>query len=164
MQERAQAGLVVPEPNRNVIVQDVFGELLVYDLERNIVRRLNRAAAAIWKQCDGQKNVAEIARAVGPEFEGRVDENVVLLALRRFGRTHLLAGPAPQEKRARKASRREWIKGIGIAAVPLVTSMVVPTAAQAASCLPLGSLCSSNSQCCSGKCILVLGLGLICQP
>jgi len=164
MQESAQTALFVPEPNRNVIVQDVSGELLVYDLERNIVRRLNRAAAAIWKQCDGKKNVAEIARVVGPEFEGRVDEEVVLLALRRFGRIHLLSGAAPQEKESGKASRREWIKRIGIAAVPLVTSMVVPTSAQAASCLPLGSLCSSNSQCCSGKCVFVLGIGLICQP
>ena len=164
MQESARAVFFVPEPNRNVIVQDVFGEVLVYDLERNIVRRLNRAAAAIWKECDGQKNVAEIARALGPEFEGRVDERVVRWALRRFSKAHLLAGPAPEEKRAMKASRREWIKRIGIAALPLVTSMAVPTAAQAASCLPLGSLCSSGPQCCSGKCLFVLGMGLICQP
>src|SRR5690348_6735747 len=103
MQEPARTDLFIPERNRNVITQDVFGELLVYDLERNVVRRLNRAAAAIWKQCDGKKKVAEIARVLGPEFEGRVDEKVVLLALRRFGRTHLLAGAAPQERESGKA-------------------------------------------------------------
>src|SRR5690242_12747596 len=157
MRNRSDAACFIPIPNQNVIVQDVFGELLVYDLQRDIVRRLNRVAAAIWKQCDGQKNVAEIARAVAPQFERQVDEQAVLLALHRFRRAQLLAGPAPEMAPATKASRREWIKRIGIAALPLVTSMAVPTSAQAASCLPLGQPCSSNSQCCSGHCAFVLG-------
>ena len=143
----------IPDRNENVIVQDVFGEVLIYDLERNIVRRLNRPAAAIWKQCNGRKNVAEIARALAPQFEGRVDEQVVLLALHRFSRAHLLAGRAPEMARPTGLSRREWIKRIGIVAVPLVTSMAVPTPAQAASCFPALHTCTANSQCCSGTCL-----------
>lgn len=163
MKRRGSAASLVPNPNQNNVVQDVFGELLIYDLERNIVRRLNPIAAAIWKQCDGHKNVAQIVQSVGPQFEGEVDERVVTLALRLFSRAHLLEGPAPKLRHGRRVSRREWIKRMGIAALPLVTSMAVPTAAQAASCFPLGSLCSSNSQCCSGHCIFVAGMGLICQ-
>lgn len=158
MRDRSDAASFIAIPNQNVIVQDVFGELLVYDLQRNIVRRLNRVAAAIWKHCDGRKSVAEIARAVTPEFEGQVDEQAVRLALHRFSRAHLLAGPAPELPRVTKASRREWIKRMGIAALPLVTSMAVPTSAQAASCFPLGHSCASGSQCCSGLCVIVGGL------
>lgn len=143
----------VPIPNQNVIVQDVFEELLVYDRERNIVRRLNRAAAAIWKQCDGRKNVGEIARAVAPQFEEPIDEQAVLLAIQLFTRSHLLSGRVPELARARGVSRRELLTRIGIAAVPLVTSMAVPTAAQAASCFPATHACTSNSQCCSGICL-----------
>lgn len=153
MQGFAGAGSFIPNLNQNVIVQDVVGEVLVYDLERNVVRRLNRAAAAIWKQCDGHKSVEEIARAVAPQFEGQVDEQVVLLALHRFSRAHLLAGRGPEMVQATRVSRREWIKRIGIVALPLVTSMAVPTPAQAASCFPALHTCTANSQCCSGTCL-----------
>jgi hypothetical protein len=153
MKRLGDAASFVPNPNRNVIVQDVFGEMLIYDLERNIVRRLNSIAAAIWKQCDGHKNVAQIVGSVAPQLEAQVDERVVRLALHRFSRAHLLDGPAPEARRPRGVSRREWIKRMGIAAVPVVTSMAVPTAAQAASCLQVGQACSSNSQCCSGICL-----------
>ena len=138
---------------RNVIAQNVFGELLIYDLEKNIVRRLNQVAAAIWKECDGQKNVAEIARHAAREMERQVDEQLVLFALDRFRRAHLLAEPVTNLPRATKVSRRESIKRIGMAALPLVTSMAVPTAAQAASCFPALHSCTSNSQCCSGLCV-----------
>ena len=163
MQPRKNFASFVPKPPTSVITQDVFGELLIYDLERNIVRRLNPIAAAIWKQCDGHRNVAQIMRSVRPQFEGQVDEQLVILALYRFSRAHLLEAPVPRLQHERRVSRREWIKRIGIAALPIVTSMTVPTSAQAASCLPLGSLCSSNGQCCSHNCIFVAGMGLICQ-
>jgi hypothetical protein len=157
MRDSANAASLIPAPNRNVIAQDVFGELLIYDLERNIVRRLNRVAAAIWKECDGQKNVAEIARSAARQIESQVDEQLVLLALERFRRAHLLAGPATEMPRTTKVSRRELIKRIGSAALPVVTSMAVPTAAQAASCFPALHSCTLNSQCCSGVCVPGVG-------
>jgi hypothetical protein len=151
----------VPIPNANVIEQDVFGELLVYDLERNIVRRLNQVAAAIWTKCDGHRDTMEIAHAVAIEMGNQVDEQVVLLALRQFSKAHLLAERVPVPARNAKVSRRELIKRIGIAALPLVTFMAVPTSAQAASCLQVGHNCSSNSQCCSGLCLPgTLGIGV----
>jgi hypothetical protein len=155
------AASFVPNPNKNVIEQDVFGELLVYDLQRNIVRRLNRVAAAIWTKCDGRRDVVEIARAVSFEIGNPVDEEVVFLALRQFRKAHLLAESVPAPARNAKVSRRELIKRIGIAALPLVTFLAVPTSAQAASCLLLGQNCSSNNQCCSGLCLPgTLGIGV----
>jgi hypothetical protein len=157
MRDSANAASLIAAPNRNVIAQDVFGELLIYDLERNIVRRLNRVAAAIWKECDGQKNVAQIARHATRQIGWPVDEQLVLFALDRLRRAHLLAEAATEIRRATKLSRRELIKRIGIAALPLVTSMAVPTAAQAASCFPALHSCTLNSQCCSGVCVPGVG-------
>ena len=156
----ARPDLFVPRPKERILVQEVFGELLIYDQERNMVRRLNRAAAAIWKRCDGQKDVAEIARG-GAQAEGQAGKEIVLLALHQFSKVHLLAGPPPESGKAAKISRRELIRRVGLAALPLVTSMAVPTPAQAASCLMVGMECSSNSQCCSGLCLPnVLGIGI----
>jgi hypothetical protein len=39
-----------------------------------------------------------------------------------------------------------------VVAVPLITSIVAPTAAEAASCFGSGHSCASSSQCCSGIC------------
>jgi Coenzyme PQQ synthesis protein D (PqqD)/UPF0506 len=153
MPSSTRPGSFVPNPNQKIIVQDVFGELLIYDLERDVVRRLNRVAAAIWRECDGHQNVAEIVRALAPQFEGQVNEQVVLLTLRRFSRSHLLAEPPPEILDPNRVARRDLIKRLGTAALPLVTSMAVPTAAQAASCFPATHTCTSNGQCCSGNCL-----------
>ena len=161
--EDPEAASFIPILNPNVIVQDVFEEVLVYDLERDIVRRLNPTAAAVWKQCDGRKNVGEIARALAPRFGAQVDGQTVLLALQQFAKAHLLTGRATELAGARGISRRALIKRMGIAAVPVVTSMLVPTAAQAASCFPAGHICSSNGQCCSGVCLPpVPPFGMLC--
>lgn len=151
----------IPYRSKNVIEQDVFGELLLYDLERNIVARLNCIAAAIWAQCDGLQDVAEIARAVSPQIGNQADEQIVWMALHEFSKAHLLTERIAARARKANISRRELIQRIGIAAVPLVTFLAVPTSAQAASCLQLGQNCSSNSQCCSGLCLPgTLGIGV----
>jgi hypothetical protein len=157
MKRPGDAASFVPNPNQNVIVQEVFGEILIYDLERNIVRRLNPIAAAIWKQCDGHKDVAQIVQSMAPQSEGQVDEQVVLLAVRQLSRSHLFTAPAPEMPSAKRVSRRDWIKRMGIAAVPVVTSMAVPTAAQAASCFLALHSCTTNAQCCSGLCVPGVG-------
>ncbi|MCA1557151.1 MAG: hypothetical protein LC731_01270, partial [Acidobacteria bacterium] len=53
-------------------------------------------------------------------------------------------------------SRRELGRRLGLAslaALPLILSMETPVAAQAATCLPLGSGCITNASCCTGLCI-----------
>jgi hypothetical protein len=127
-----------------------FGnEVLVYDLQRDVGHCLNSTAAAAWKLCDGNSSPPQIARTLSRQLSARVDQAVVLLALDQLADAHLLAEPdVPVER----LSRRVALRRIGIAAavvLPLVTSIVAPTAAQTASCLQLGQLCANNGQCCS---------------
>jgi hypothetical protein len=51
-------------------------------------------------------------------------------------------------------SRRTMVRtlGIGLAAVPLITSIISPTPAEAATCLNSGQACSTSAECCSGTC------------
>jgi hypothetical protein len=129
--------------------------LLVYDFERHRAVCLNRAAAAVWRLCDGRTNVAGLGRALGEESGGEVGEEAVWLALEQLARERLLAGRLVRPAGAARVTRRELIRRLGLAAaasLPLVTSVVAPTPAQAASCLPPGQPCTSSLQCCSAVC------------
>ena len=143
-----------------LVVREFADELLVYDKERHEAHCLNRTAALVWKQCDGRTSVKEISRRLATEIPGRtpVDERLVWYALNQFERDHLL-----EEKIEVPAgllmngglSRRQVMRALGltIVALPLVTSMIAPTPAQAATCLVAGSPCTSSIQCCNGVCL-----------
>jgi hypothetical protein len=143
-----------------------FGdEVLVYDLQRDVGHCLNSTAAAAWKLCDGNNSPSQIARTLSRRLSAQVDEQVVRLALDQLANALLFVKPKAPVK---LPSRRVAIRRIGIAAaiaLPLVTSIVAPTAAQAASCFPDGHTCSSAADCCSGHCGLITQIcGNILSP
>ena len=147
-----------PQVRRDgIIVRELDSEILIYDTESNKAHCLNDTAALVWKQCDGQSTAAEISRRLSLQLDTIVDERVVWFALKQFSRDNLLEEkvtvPAPFI--AAGLNRREMVRVLGLAAVvavPLVTSIVAPTAVQAATCLPSGSSCTTSAQCCSGLC------------
>jgi hypothetical protein len=141
-----------PRARMDCLTREFGDEVLVYDRERNVGHCLNATAAAAWKLCDGKKSASEVAKILTRQLSAPVDESVVQLAIEELSQARLLV---ESEKPARRTSRREAIRAIGIAgaiALPLVTSLVAPTPARAASCLANGKPCVSNVQCCSGKC------------
>src|SRR5579862_8474372 len=149
-------------PNRvEVLTRELEDELLLYDLQTCRAYCLNKAAARIWLACDGGTTVAEIVRDQWARHN--MPERMVLLALRRLERAKLLRSRTEFTKR-NAVSRREVLRGAGIVAgacVPLVTSLVVPPPAAAASCFPVLHSCTNNLQCCSGHCG-VSGVSLVC--
>jgi Coenzyme PQQ synthesis protein D (PqqD) len=139
-----------------IVVQALPDEVLVYDLERHRAHCLNHTAALIWKHCDGQTPVAEMARLLGQEMHTAVPEAVVWLALQQLGRAHLLEERLHRTGGGASISRREVMRRLGwgaAVALPLVTSIVAPTAVEAATCLPGGAICTAGAQCCSGVCV-----------
>jgi hypothetical protein len=141
-----------PKARMDCLTREFDDELLVYDRERNVGHCLNPTAAAAWKLCDGKTSPSQLATILTRQFSAPVDEPVVLLALEELSKARLLV---EVERPVRRTSRREVIRAIGIAgaiALPLVTSLVAPTPARAASCLANGKACVSPVQCCSGKC------------
>ena len=142
-----------------LVVQALPDEVLVYDLERHKAHCLNHTAALVWKHCNGQTSVTEMVRMLEGEMKTPVPEDVVWLALQQLGKARLLAEQIHTPGGGNRMSRREVIRRLGwgaAVALPLVTSIVAPTAVEAATCLGAGSACTTGAQCCSGLCVAFL--------
>ena len=150
-----------------VVVQELPDEMLIYDLDRDQAHCLNRAAAVVWRHCDGRTSVADLARRLKDEADLPADEAVVWLALQRLAKTHLLeAGVVPQACAAR-CTRRDVLRKLGAAAglaalLPAVQSIVAPEAAQAASGTT-SAACSSNPGANNGKCCTDVSPKRLCR-
>jgi hypothetical protein len=149
---------------KGLLTCEVADELLVYDLDRYKAHCLNSAAALVWRQCDGRTSVPEITRAFNRVYGVTLDNDVVWFALEQLERARLIHIDVAHGRRtgSAKLTRRELIKRAGAAAaagLPLVSSIVTPTAVEAASCMGPGAACGPdgpNSTCCSGTCVLGL--------
>jgi Coenzyme PQQ synthesis protein D (PqqD) len=144
-----------------LIVREIDGETLIYDRSRDAASCLNEFAARVWRECDGETSVAEIAAALGE------DERAVWLALHQLTKAQLLTEAValpPDMSGAR--SRREIGGRLGLGVAALVTSVVAPLPAQAASCQPAGQPCSvvipgQQGTCCAGlHCDVIEGVHL----
>ncbi len=144
----------VPEARKDgLVVQYLSDEVLIYDQRRHKGHCLNQTAALVWKHCDGKTSASEMAQLLERELKTPVKEEVVWLALEQLGKTHLLSKRVTLAQQG--MTRREVMKRMGLAAavaLPVVTSIVAPTAVQAATCKNSGQPCSTSSECCSGLC------------
>ncbi|MEK6302350.1 MAG: PqqD family protein [Acidobacteriota bacterium] len=150
-----------PEARKEgLIVHPISEEVLVYDLDRHKAHSLNKTAALVWNRCDGKTSVAELAQCLGDELKAPVDQDVVWLALDQLAKARLLHEHTPMSQKP-GLSRRELIKRIGVGgamALPLITSIIAPTAAQAATqcssvvcsagICPTGCICAANGSPC----------------
>ena len=135
-----------------LVTRDLGDELVVYDLESHKAYCLNQVATQVFRHCDGETTIPDMARRIGGALGLPVDEHAVRLGLVRLEKAHLLDGPVGLPLHS---SRREMLRTLGRAAavvVPLVTAITVPTSAQAAAtnCIPKDGLCTTTSQCCTG--------------
>lgn len=138
-----------------LIIRELPDEVLVYDLDRDKAHCLNQTAALVWEQCDGRTPVAEIARRLEKQLKAPVSKEMVWFALDQLGRDHLLEERIAAPAMFTGMSRRQMVRHLAlgaVVAVPLVTSIIAPTPAQAATCLPSGSACSAVVQCCTFCC------------
>jgi hypothetical protein len=128
-----------------LLVEPLGDETLVYDLDRHQAHCLNRTAAAVWSACNGERDAGAIARHLRREMPDSSPE-LVEVALARLARAHLLTEPGGAMPR-RAVLRR---LSLTAALLPIVSSIVVPEPAHAASCSPLGGCCAAKSECCPG--------------
>lgn len=147
----------MPQARRSgLIIQEVDGEILIYDQVSNKAHCLNQTAAKVWKYCDGETPLADACSALSRDLETTVDEKLVWYAVDQFSKDNLLEQDfTPPAFVIAGLNRRQMVRTLGLAAVvavPLVTSIIAPTPAQAATCLPTGAACSGNGQCCSNVC------------
>lgn len=133
-----------------LVVQELDGEVLIYDLRTNKAFCLNPTSALVWQFCDGNKSVAEIRNLIGEKLNTTVNEDLVWLALNQLKKEKLIENGSALETRFEGMSRREVIRKVGMAsaiALPMIVSVVAPLAVHANSaCITGGScLCTANS-------------------
>ncbi len=141
-----------------LLVEKAGSELVVYNLERHRVHCLNDTAARLWALCTGRRTVEQISAqleiALDPASQDAIVRNGIV-ELERLGLVEAAECAAQAE-----LSRRELVRKIGIGALavgvalPLISSIVAPTPAYAASCAGLGRSCgTTGTNCCPGlKC------------
>lgn len=141
---------------RGLIVKEVDGEILIYDQERNKAHCLNPTAAQVWKYCDGTTTLSATCDGLARELGAPVDEKLVRYAVEQFSADHLLETQVEMPVfMIPGLNRRQMVRTLGIAAavaVPLVSSIIAPTPAQAATCVPTAGACTASAECCSGMC------------
>lgn len=144
-----------PKPlarSADLVIEELDGEVLVYDLRTHDAHRLNATAATVWRHCDGATSVDDIAALLDPA-DPLATEPAVWLALEELDGKGLLNDPAEVPVSRRDAMRKLALAGaIGALALPVVKSIVAPTAAQAATCIAPGQPNPGGdpADCCSG--------------
>lgn len=109
----------------NIVQQMVDKELLLYNLTTNKAFCLNPISADIYNLCDGTNEISSIAEKT------QLPEEIVQIAISDLSQQDLLT-----EQIGFQMSRREVVRKIGLSslvALPLITTLVAPTAAHAAS-------------------------------
>jgi hypothetical protein len=123
----------------DVIVEEVDGELLLYDEPQELACRLNRTAFRVWESCDGTHSVTDLVDVLRAEVGDVADEDLVRVTLDSLDEHGLiLSGYAHQKGKAGRLSRRRFIAragavGAAAAALPVVQAIVAPTSAAAQS-------------------------------
>src|SRR5258707_380896 len=115
---RAASARLPRARTEGLLIQDLPDEVLVYDRERKTAHCLNHTAALVWRSCDGQTRVSEIAKrlALDEKTDGSGDE-MVWHALRQLSRDHLLEEP-PSSRRG--MTRRQLARTVGAAAAAAI--------------------------------------------
>lgn len=141
----------------NLVVQEVDGEVLVYDLRENKVFCLNQTSALVWQHCDGEKSVPQIRELINNKLGSSATDDLVWLALDQLAKENLIENEEALPEHLTGISRRDVIRKVGLGtmvALPLVSSIVAPRAAAAQSgCIPtlsVGNVANSVGNCGAG--------------
>jgi hypothetical protein len=127
----------LPRARTNGLLEETVGEeLLLYDQESHIAHCLSPIAACVWRHCDGENDIAELARLAG------VSEGMVTGALHELREKDLLvAEPELMLSTIPGESRREAIGRVGRYGAAAVAGSMVVSATAATPAMAATSTC-----------------------
>ncbi|HKQ03887.1 MAG TPA: PqqD family protein [Blastocatellia bacterium] len=149
----------------DLVIEGLGGETLVYDMRTHKAHCLNHTAALVWSRCDGRATVGEMAKVLESELSMPVRAEVVWLALEQLGKAQLLVSNLPKTMSHRALSRRDVIRrvGVGAIALPLVASILAPTAEATVTCIAHNSTCTQGgTPCCDAAPCNCTGMICLC--
>ena len=109
-----------------LVVQELNGEVLIYDIKENKALCLNETSALVWRLCDGENSVTDISQSIGKQLNSPADEDLVWLALDQLKKENLIANFEEVVPNYNGLSRREVIKKVGLStmlAIPVILSL-----------------------------------------
>jgi hypothetical protein len=150
----------LPRARQDGLLEETVGEeLLLYDQNSHTAHCLSPVAACVWRHCDGERDIAELARLAG------ASEDLIAGALHELREKDLLdAEPELVQSAVAGESRRETISrvaryGAAAAAGSMIVSATAATPAMASSgeevkvCSSVLNLKKSCCECMNLTCI-----------
>lgn len=122
--------------NQNIVIQEIGNEIMIYDLEINKAYCLNETSAIIYQNCNGETDFADL------NSKYNFPNEIIYLTLDQLQKENLLEKKSEFLSPFKGLSRREVVKKIvlgSMIALPVIASIVAPTAINAASCNLLAS-------------------------
>jgi hypothetical protein len=116
-----------------LLIEQIGDEAMIYDKRTDTVHHLDARTLAIWRACDGRTTITDLA---GPNE----DVETLELALAALQEARLLMG----DGRALRSRRQLLFAGALVAATPMVTSIVAPTPAVAATSRVASGISGTN--------------------
>jgi Coenzyme PQQ synthesis protein D (PqqD) len=149
----------------DLVIEGLGDETLVYDMRNHKAHCLNRTAALVWNRCDGKATVSDISDALEKELRTLVSWDFIWLTLEQLDKAKLLSDRLPGSISQQAMTRRAVIRKIGLGAaiaLPLVTSILTPTAEASTTCIAGQQACSPTIPCCVPPCNGTPGMGGVC--
>lgn len=114
--------------SESVVVQELENETLIYDFEIDKAFCLNATSTIVYRHCDGKSSFEDLNR------QYKYSDDLIFLALSELQKLNLIQ--SDKITHFAGLSRREAIRKVGLgtlAALPIITALAAPTAAQTAS-------------------------------
>lgn len=154
----------------NLVVNELSDELLIYDLEKDKAFCLNETARLIINECDGETSIDEAVINLNRKLGAKVPEEMIWMVVEQFKKSNLLKNDYQLPVQTTKVTRRKILQSVaalGIA-LPLISSLVAPAAAnaQSISCMIVNDNCTFQApfdNCCpGGTCRFDIVKGNVC--
>ena len=118
-----------------LVVHEVDGEVLSYDVATHRANCLNETSAFVWRHANGRRSLRDIESEFTLAFGVAAARDTVAYALNELERNDLMSSRKTAAHPA--VSRRVLLRRIGVGAavaIPVVALLVAPPATHAASC------------------------------
>ena len=118
--------------SEGLLVEQVGDETVVYDTQSKGAHCMSPLAASVFAHCDGNHSLDQLADVAAERLGEPVDSGRVLDALVQLDDRALLVSGAPDGVTRRDLLQKGALAGAAAMAAPLISSIVVPTPAAAA--------------------------------
>src|SRR5262245_30009156 len=106
---------MIPKARQNqVLAEKVGDELVIYDQERHRAHRLNRTAALVWRNCDGQRAVSDLVALLQQDLHAEADEELVLMTLDQLEKARLLDYVVERSTAEKRILRRHVMQKVSV--------------------------------------------------